>query len=194
MTKYLPPALLVGSLLLAPACLAASDQKSTAIGERVRPFVENKEIAGAVVLVATRNGVAHVETFGKADLEKNTPMTTDTIFWIASMTKPVTGTAIMMLQDEGKLSVEDPVAKFIAELGALKTKDGKPANLTLRHLLTHTSGMSEATPSESKAARTLADLIPAFASKPVQFEPGTKWQYCQSGINTLGGIIEVNSG
>jgi CubicO group peptidase (beta-lactamase class C family) len=110
------------------------------------------------------------------------------------MTKPITATAILMLQDEGKLSVDDPVAKYIPQLAALKTADGKPGNLTLRHLLTHTSGMSEATAEESKDARTLADLIPHFAAKPLKFEPGTKWQYCQSAINTLGRIVEVASG
>ena len=110
------------------------------------------------------------------------------------MTKPVTATAVLMLQDEGKLSVDDPVAKYLPELANLKTADGKPAKLTLRHLLTHTSGMGEATPQESKAARTLADLIPHYAEKPLQFEPGTKWQYCQSGINSLGRIVEVVSG
>jgi CubicO group peptidase (beta-lactamase class C family) len=106
----------------------------------------------------------------------------------------VTASAVLMLQDEGKLSVDDPVSKYLPELGALKTTDGKPAKLTLRHLLTHTSGMAEATPAESAAARKLADLIPCYAKKPLQFEPGSKWQYCQSGINTLGRIVEIVSG
>jgi CubicO group peptidase (beta-lactamase class C family) len=79
-------------------------------------------------------------------------------------------------------------------LADLKTADGKPGKLTLRHLLTHTSGMSEATAAESKECRTLAELIPHFAGKSLKFEPGTKWQYCQSGINSLGRIVEVVSG
>jgi CubicO group peptidase (beta-lactamase class C family) len=180
------------ALIVSP--IRAEPAAPSPVGERLRSFVDQKEVAGAVLLVATRDGVKSVDVVGQADVEKNVPMREDTIFWIASMTKPVTATAIMMLQDEGKLSVEDPVAKYVPALGGLKTKDGKPANLTLRHLLTHTSGMGEATPQESKAAETLADLIPAFAGKPVQFEPGTKWQYCQSGINTLGRIVEVVSG
>jgi CubicO group peptidase (beta-lactamase class C family) len=177
-----------------PARADAVPAASSAVGEKMRGFVDRKEIAGAVVLVAGRDGVKYVEAVGRADVEKNVPMREDAIFWIASMTKPVTATAVMMLQDEGKLSVDDPVAKYVPELGKLKAPDGQPANLTLWHLLTHTSGMGEATPQESKAARTLADLVPAFASKPLQFKPGTKWQYCQSGINTLGRIIEVVSG
>ena len=99
-----------------------------------------------------------------------------------------------MLQDEGKLSIDDPVARYLPELARLKTPSGKPAGLTLRRLLTHTSGMGEATPEESRTARTLADLVPHYAEKPMQFEPGTRWQYCQSGINSLGRIVEVVSG
>ena len=127
-------------------------------------------------------------------LAADKPMRADTIFWIASMTKPITGTAVMMLQDEGKLSVEDPVGKYIPELKDLKTKEGKPANLTLRHLLTHTGGLGEASSEQSRAAKTLADLIPHYASQPVKFEPGTKWEYSQSSINSLGRIVEIVSG
>jgi CubicO group peptidase (beta-lactamase class C family) len=90
--------------------------------------------------------------------------------------------------------VNDPVSKYIPELGNLKTPSGQPANLTIKHLMTHTSGMPEATNAEAREARKLADLIPAYLNKPMQFEPGSKWQYCQSGINTLGRIIEVVSG
>jgi CubicO group peptidase (beta-lactamase class C family) len=135
-----------------------------------------------------------LDVVGFSDLAAKTPMRADNLFWIASMTKPVTTTAILMLQQDGKLSVDDPVAKYVPELANLKTPSGKPAKLTLRHLLTHTSGMGEATGLESRNARTLADLIPHFADKPLQFEPGSKWQYCQSGINTLGRIVEVASG
>jgi CubicO group peptidase (beta-lactamase class C family) len=164
------------------------------VDQRMQQFVQRNDIAGAVTLVATRDKVAHLGAVGQADLDKGTPMRPDTIFWIASMTKPVTATAVMMLQDEGKLSVEDPVARYIPELKDLKTKDGKPANLTLRHLLTHTGGLGEANSEQSKAAKTLADLVPHYASQPVKFEPGTKWEYSQSSINSLGRIVEIVSG
>jgi CubicO group peptidase (beta-lactamase class C family) len=121
-------------------------------------------------------------------------MRKDALFWIASMTKPVTAGAVLLLQDEGKLTVDDPVAKYLPELAGVKTADGRPATLTLRHLLTHTSGLAEATAKESLAARKLADLIPHYAAKPLQFAPGTQWKYCQSGINSLGRIVEVVSG
>lgn len=162
--------------------------------ERMREFIRQGEIPGAVTLVADRDGVRQFEAIGYADAAGRTVMQTDSIFWIASMTKPITATAIMMLEEEGKLSADDPVWKYIPELGGLKTKDGMSATVTLRHLLTHTSGMGEATAAEARAARTLAELIPAFVNKPLGFAPGSKWQYCQSGINTLGRIVEVVSG
>ena len=160
----------------------------------MREFVQKKEVAGTVTLVATKDKVVHLEAVGQADVAGKQPMREDTIFWIASMTKPITATAVMMLQDEGKLSVEDPVGKYIPELKDLKTKEGKPANLTLRHLLTHTGGLGEANSDQSRAAKTLADLIPHYASQPVKFEPGTKWEYSQSSINSLGRIVEIVSG
>jgi CubicO group peptidase (beta-lactamase class C family) len=121
-------------------------------------------------------------------------MRVDSIFWIASMSKPITATAVLMLMEEGKLSLDDPIAKFVPELAGLKTSDGKTPRITLRHLLTHTSGMGEATDEETRLARTLSDLVPAFASKPLAFEPGSKWMYCQSGFLTLGRIVEIVSG
>jgi CubicO group peptidase (beta-lactamase class C family) len=81
----------------------------------------------------------------------------------------------MMLWEEGRLLLSDPIGKYLPELANLRTTDGKRARVTLRHLLTHTSGLAEATAAESKASRTLADLIPHFAQYPLRFEPGSKW-------------------
>lgn len=161
---------------------------------QMRQFVTGNEVPGVVALVADRKGVLHHSAVGFSDPDHEQPLKPDAIFWIASMTKPITATAVLMMKDEGKLAIDDLVEKYIPELGALKTADGQPARLTLRHLLTHTSGMGEATPEEAKAARTLSDLIPAFAKKPVAFKPGSEWRYCQSGINTLGRIVEIVSG
>jgi CubicO group peptidase (beta-lactamase class C family) len=110
------------------------------------------------------------------------------------MSKPVTATAVLMCQDGGLLSIEDPVEKYIPEFAKLKTKDGKPARVTIRHLLTHTSGMSEITSEEARDIKNLAGVIPLYVSKPVQFEPGSEWKYCQSGINTAARVVEVVSG
>ena len=166
----------------------------SAISERVRSCVDNREISGAVTLVATPDRIVHLDAIGRADIAADKPMRPDTIFWIASMTKPITATAVMMLQDEGRLSVEDPVEKHLPEFKSLKTADGKPARVTIRHLLTHTSGMGEASPGEARGKTGLAGLIPVYVAKPVKFEPGTKWTYCQSGINTAARIVEIVSG
>src|SRR5579864_7940920 len=121
--------------LVMPARAAADprfDQsKLAAVPERMRQFVADHEIAGAVTLIATRYQIVQLEAVGQANIAKNEPMRTDSIFWIASMTKPVTATAILMLQDEGKLSVDDPASKYIPELGQLKTAGGAPAVVTL---------------------------------------------------------------
>lgn len=166
----------------------------TGVSEAMQQCVAKREVAGVVTLVATPDKVLHTEASGFANLAARTPMRPDTLFWVASMTKPITATAVLMLQEEGKLSVDDPVSKYLPELGGLKTAEGKPVTLTLRHLLTHTSGMAEATREQYRTAHSLAEVIPFYAGKPVEFEPGTKWQYCQSGLNSLGRIVEVVSG
>ena len=165
-----------------------------AVSGAMKECIAKQEVAGVVTLIATRDKVLHLEAAGFADIAAKAPMQTDAIFWIASMTKPITATALLMLQDEGKLSVDDPVAKYLPELGDLKTADGKTAKLTLRHLLTHTSGMAEATAAQYRTAHSLADVIPFYVGKPLKFEPGSKWQYCQSGIISLGRIVEIVSG
>lgn len=177
-----------------PVLRAATVGKTQSIERGLQALIDAGEIPGVVTLVATRTGISHFLAQGHADVAKQIPMRKDAIFAIASMSKPVTGSAVMMLQDEGKLSVDDPVAKYIPELGQLKLADGAAAHVTLKHMMTHTSGMGEATADESAAAKTLADLIPAYATKPVAFAPGSAWKYCQSGINGLCRVVEVVSG
>ena len=164
------------------------------ISERLRPFIDNREVAGAVTLVATPDRILHLDAIGKADIGEGKAMRPDAIFWVASMTKPITAAAVLMLQDEGKLSVDDLVEKYLPEFKSLKTADGKPALVTIRHLLTHTSGMSEISANEARGIKNLAGVIPLYVAKPVHQEPGTKWVYCQSGINTAARVVEVVSG
>jgi CubicO group peptidase (beta-lactamase class C family) len=187
--------LLSSALVLFPAvALGAAEPKLPGIGAAMQAAVDAREIAGAVTVVVTKDRVVHLETTGFADVAARRPMQTDTVFWIASMTKPVTAAAVLMLQDEGKLNVADPVAKYLPEFAALKTPSGKPANLTVAQVLTHTSGLGEAAPAAARAARTLADLVPAWLAAPMQYEPGAKWKYTQSGINVAGRVVEVVSG
>ncbi|HMI52188.1 MAG TPA: serine hydrolase domain-containing protein [Candidatus Saccharimonadales bacterium] len=176
------------------SALAQTTASLDSIPARMHDVIVSNEVPGAVTVVATRDSVLRMNAQGWADPEHKAFMRVDSIFWIASMSKPITAIAVLMLMEEGKLSLDDPIAKHVPELAGLKTPDGKTPRITLRHLLTHTSGMGEATDEEAKAARTLSDLIPAFASKPLGFVPGSKWQYCQSGILTLGRIVEIVSG
>ena len=174
--------------------LPSTDPKLPGVGPAMQAMIAQNEIAGAVTAVVTRDKVLHFETTGFADVAAKRPMAPDTLFWIASMTKPVTGVAMLMLQDEGKLNVADQVAKYLPEFAHLKTPSGKPANLTLTQILTHTSGLGEATGPAAQQARTLADLVPLWLAAPMQYEPGEKWKYTQSGINAAARIVEVVSG
>jgi CubicO group peptidase (beta-lactamase class C family) len=171
-----------------------AEPKLPGVTAATEEMVGKKEIAGAVTVVVTKNKVLDLQTIGWANVESKRPMTAETLFWIASMTKPVTGVAILMLQDEGKLKVSDPVAKYIPEFANLKTPSGKAANLTITQIMTHTSGLGEAPAAEAKNAKTLADLVPMWLAAPMQFEPGSKWNYCQSGINAGARIVETVSG
>ena len=160
----------------------------------MQEMIAKNEIAGAVTVVANKDGVLHQEATGFSNAADQKPMSVNSMFWIASMSKPITGTAIMILQDEGKLNIADPVAKFIPEFAALKTPSGKPANLTITQILTHTSGLGEAKGEAAKAAHTLADLVPVWLAAPMQYEPGAQWKYTQSGINAAARIVEIVSG
>ena len=170
------PQIMIVSLLSAAPAARGEPQSPAAIPEVakvVRQAVEAREVAGAVTLVATDEGVVHLDAAGRADLASQRPMTPETICWIASMTKPVTATAVLMLHEEGKLSVDDPASKYLPEFADLKTAEGQAAAPTIRHLLTHTSGLGEITPDQARAARTLADVIPLYTAQSLAFEPGT---------------------
>ena len=181
------------------ACTSGNKNNSStpnvkAIDDVMQAFVDSGYIPGAVTLVVTKDKILHLGSVGVTDYETQTPMDSDVVFWIASMSKPVTATALLILQDEGKLSVNDPVAKYIPEFADLKTPSGKNANLTITQIMNHTSGLREADTETSTNAKELSDLIPSYLSGPTQFEPGSKWSYCQSGINTGARIVEIVSG
>jgi len=180
-------------LLIGPFAFA-DPPRLPGIGDAMQEMITKNEIAGAVTLVIAKDKILHLETTGLADVASKKPMTSDTLFWIASMTKPITGTAILMLQDDGKLNVTDPVAKYIPEFANLKTPSGKAAGLTISQILTHTSGLGEAGGAPARKAKTLADLVPLWLAAPMQYEPGEKWKYTQSGINAAGRIVEIVSG
>jgi CubicO group peptidase (beta-lactamase class C family) len=174
--------------------LCAGEPKLPGIDAAMQTMIGKNEIAGAVTIVVAKDRILHLETAGFAEIASQRPMSAETLFWIASMTKPITGVGILMLQDEGKLHVADPVAKYLPEFAKLMTPSGKPANLTITQILTHTSGLGEAGGPDAQRAKTLSDLVPLWLAAPMQYEPGEKWRYCQSGINAAARIIEVVSG
>ena len=173
-------------IALAAACCVFAGDRDAAIAAKMQEMIAQNEIPGAVTVIATRDGISHLGVAGHAEAARKRPLRKDSIFWIASMTKPVTAVAVLMLQDEGRLSIEDPLGKYIPAFAG--------NGVTLRHMLTHTSGMGEATPAELASAKTLAEMVPVYAKKPVGFAPGSQWKYCQSGINMLGRVVEVVSG
>jgi CubicO group peptidase (beta-lactamase class C family) len=181
-------------LLATLVFVSAAEPKLPGVGGAMQQMIDKNEIAGAVTMVVSKDKVLHLECTGFANVAEKKPMTPETLFWIASMTKPVTAAAILMLQDEGKLKVTDPVSKYIPDFASLKSPSGKPANLTIKQILTHTSGLGEAAGPEAQRAKTLADLVPLWLAAPMQYEPGTQWKYTQSGINAAARIVEVISG
>lgn len=182
-----------------PTRAGLDESQLSEIPKRLEAFIADGDISGAVTLVARQGHLASLEAVGYADLVERKPMHPDSLFWIASMTKPITATAVLMLQDEGKLSVEDSVEKYLPEfknqwLVAERGKDAlqlrRPLRpITLRDLLTHTSGLGDAP--DAGRDLSLAELTLAYSQQPLQFEPGSKWQYSNPGINTLGRVVEV---
>lgn len=199
-------------LLAFATTLPAADldkRKLDAIRPGLTRYVEDRTIAGVVTVVGTST-VSHTHVLGSLRLDPNEAMPANALFRIASMTKPITAVGIMILSDEGKLNVNDPVEKHLPEfkgqmMVATRSKEKdvvvlkKPARpITLRDLLTHTSGLPFYTPGLSdiytKRNRTLAESVLALGQTALEFEPGSRWAYCNSGIDTLGRVIEVVSG
>jgi len=172
----------------------------------VEPFVERQELAGAVMLVANKNKLLTVQTVGYADVAARQPMRADSLFWIASQSKPITSTALMMLVDEGKVRVDAPVEKYLPEFRGqmvVAEKDDqhvllkKPTHpIAVKNILSHTSGLPFRSPIEEPTLDRLplADRVRSYAMLPLDFEPDSKYQYSNAGINTAARIIEVVSG
>jgi CubicO group peptidase (beta-lactamase class C family) len=204
------------ALAAAPALVPlvqAARGEDAALSKRVqaemKPFIEKGEVSGIVTLVGDADGVLSIRALGLRNIDRGLPMRPDTVFRIASMTKPITAIGIMMLADEKKLAIEDPVEKHLPEFRGqmlVDKREGdtitlkKPARpITLRDLLTHTSGLPGGPPPGladlyARRNHTLAEGVMAYSQRPLDFEPGSRWAYCNTGIDTLGRVIEVVSG
>jgi CubicO group peptidase (beta-lactamase class C family) len=174
-----------------PAESGMDDKALSKIGERMKDFVAAKQISGAVTLVARRGRVVHLDAVGQADVAGGRDMAKDSVFAIASMTKPITAAAVMILLDEGKLKLDDPVSKYIPTFQQTTLADGnKPAReVTVRDCLRHTNGLV----SDQRNVGTLGETAEMLAKSKLAFEPGTKWQY-GPGLSVAGRVVEVVSG
>ncbi len=186
-------------VLLPSVALAQPPDGFSGIAPAMQKFVSGGDLAGAVTVVGNKNGILHHEAVGSRDLEQKDAMRKDTLFRIASMTKPITAIAVMILVDEGKLLPDDDLAKHLPDFKNVHLAGGKkPARpIKVRDLLTHTSGLGNY-PKElgdvyGKRDRTLVECSKAVAGVPLLFEPGTKWAYCNTGLDTLGRLVEVLS-
>jgi CubicO group peptidase (beta-lactamase class C family) len=201
----LPPSVvsLTAALLLGEPSHAAP---ATSLVPLLQPFVDKHQLAGAVAVVVGRDQILSFDTVGFADVATHRPMKPDTLFWIASESKPMTAVAVLMLVDEGRIRLDDPVEKYLPEFHGQQVIAEKDANrtvlhppthpITVREVLSHMSGL----PFKSAMEEPTLDGLPlsyavrSYAATPLQTEPGTHYQYSNAGINTAARIIEVVTG
>jgi CubicO group peptidase (beta-lactamase class C family) len=181
-------------------------------------YIDDRLVAGTVTLVARKGKVVHLEARGARDAESGAPMTTDAIFRIASMTKPITSVALMMLYEEGKFRLNDPIQKWMPEYADPMVAESMPDSasgpkyrlvpavrpITVRQLLTHTAGFANSylgffkeevdkVGAKQKPEDTVADYVSRMAAIPLNYQPGDKWEY-SGATNHVGRLVEILSG
>jgi CubicO group peptidase (beta-lactamase class C family) len=205
-----------------PEDVGLSAERLQRVIQMIDRHIAAGDLAGAVTIVARKGKVVHHSARGVMDLQSKQPMANDSMFRIASMTKPVVGVAIMMLVEEGKVHLNDPIARYIPQFRDMKVAVARPAAggrgagagapqfytvpaeraVTVKDLLTHVSGLGSGAMGNSeiqkiarKEGETLADYIPRLGSTALEFQPGSRWTYSPgAGFETLGRVIEVASG
>lgn len=197
-----------------PEAVGMSSERLTRINAKMQEYVDNKNVAGFITLIARKGQVIHYETCGQRDVEQGLPMEKDTIFRIYSMTKPITSIALMQLYEHGKFQLTDPVAKYIPEFGKTKVFShmgvlgpelvDQDSPMTIQHLLTHTSGLSYGffydSPIEEMYRNSafhdmtisLEEKIKGIATLPLLFQPGTRWNY-SVGVDICGYLVQLLS-
>lgn len=198
-----------------PAAVGLRAEGMEALSAAMGKLVADGELAGVVTAVARRGKLAHFEVIGKQDIESDTPLAEDSIFRIHSMSKPITGVALMTFFDEGRFTLDDPVSKFLPELKGLKVaageKDGEllledaDHEMTIRELVSHTAGLTYGFFSQTPVdqlyrqanildnSSTLADMVGKLAKIPLWAQPGAKWQYSVA-VDVQGRLVEVLAG
>jgi len=200
-----------------PESVGMSSERLQRVEDRMKKYIDDELLAGTVTLVARKGKVVHLKAQGLKDVENNAPMTTDTIFRIASMTKPITSVALMMLYEEGHFQLNDPISKWLPEFSDMKVlelTEGEPVGtpyrlvepkspILVKHILTHTAGLMNGYRNghltlyrdqpELAPGFNLEDSIKRMAKLPLGYHPGEKWQY-SSATNVVARMVEVISG
>lgn len=183
----------------------AGDVATQSVTSTLQPYVDRHALAGAVALVADKEKILSIDTVGYADVGAKKPMQADSIFWIASQSKTMTAAAVLMLVDEGKIALDDPVQKYLPEFrDQMVTVEKDDAHIllrkpyrpvTVRDVLSHVSGLpfKSAVEAPTLDGLPLAATVRSYAMIPLQWEPGSKYQYSNAGINTAARILEVVS-
>ena len=187
--------------LAPPASIGLDSARLAEATALLRTLVAEGAVAGAVAGVARRDQVAYLEAVGVQDLNARTPMTERSLFRIYSMTKPITAVAVMMLHDQGRFRLDDPVSMYLPEFADLRVGAGPAARpparpVSVEDLLLHTSGLSHRTSDlyRELQVRSRADTLPAFVTKitraPLMEDPGTRFRYSEA-TTVLGRLVEV---
>jgi CubicO group peptidase (beta-lactamase class C family) len=213
------PDVVAGLPVVAPEDVGMSAQRLERLGRAMQGYIDRKEVAGTVTLIARRGKVVHYEARGDRQVETGAAMTPDAIFRIASMTKPIASAALMMLWEEGHFQLRDPISKWLPEFAEPRVAVVPDADeylglpyktvaakrpITVQHALTHTAGFANSyrgpTRAEYQALRqkrepngTVADSLELLAELPLNFQPGEAWQY-GPGIDVAGVLVEKISG
>lgn len=198
--------------ITSPEAVGMSSERLARIRPVMESYVGERGVVGISTMIARRGQIVHAEQFGSRDQEAGAPMTDDTIFRIYSMTKPIVSTALMLLHEEGRFQLEQPVAQYLPAFAGVKVlgDDGSLVDpirpIAIRDVLSHTSGLTYDFMIDNPAAeryrearimndagRTLEQCIDALAELPLAFQPGTRWHY-SVGIDVAARLIEVLSG
>lgn len=216
MSESTPAASSADLQMATPESVGMDSERLDRVTAAMQQFVDNGQLAGVVTMAARDSKIVHFEAVGHRDIAAGDEMATDDIFRIYSMTKPITGVAMMILYEEGKFKLSDPVEKYIPEFKDLQVAAGEDANgnliteppnhkMTMRELMSHTGGLTYGLFSQSKvddmyndadvlnADSTLQDMIDKLAKIPLRQQPGSAWHYSVS-VDVQGYVVEKLAG